>query len=174
MERRSGERGENKGKRPGGIACWLAIKHSSCSATRHILTPGFSLILASYCFILSSSPWEDDAELVRSAPMQLSFSSCGRCSRRNFVINRWTASSSVINDRIPGEHSSLSLSIKNAPQVVLTLLSTHISDVAKIMKLIINMRLIMYVKLSNKWRNYKVVSCGNQNAHVSNIIRYKK
>lgn len=168
VERRSGERGENKGKRPGGIACWPAIKHSSCSATRHILTPGFSLILASYCFILSPSPWEGDAELVRPAPTQLiSFSFCGR-SRRNFVINRWTASSSVINDRIPGEHSSLSFSIKNAPQVVSTLLSTHISDVAKIMKLIIKMRLIMYVKLSNKWRNYKV-SCGIKMC-MSNII----
>lgn len=55
VERRLGERGENKGKRPGGIACWPAIKHSSCSAICHILTPGFSLILASYCFILSFS-----------------------------------------------------------------------------------------------------------------------
>lgn len=64
----------------------------------------------------------------------------------NFVINRWTASSSVINDRIPGEHSSLSSSIKNASEVVLTLLATHISDAAKIMKLIIKTKLCKAVE----------------------------
>lgn len=143
-ERRSGERGENKEKRPGGIACWPAIKHSSRSATRHILTPGFSLILAPHCSrtLLPRTKRRRGTSLSRTDATDFFFPSCGR-SRRNFVINRWTASSSVINDRIPGGHSSLSSSIKNAPRVVLTLLSIHIGDAAKIMKLIIKTRLTM-------------------------------
>lgn len=53
-EERSGEKGENKGKKIGkGIACWPAISFFLLATPRHILTPGFSLILAPYRFILS-------------------------------------------------------------------------------------------------------------------------